>query len=238
MKKHGLEDKTRVINISGTIGSIRRDLIFHAQLTESEYFIFTDCDDTLDRKRVKESVLLLEKFDIVVNDLCVANKEMKVTFPNYLSYRFYDGQILVENDLIDSNMMGLSNTSCSRKVLQVVDYLKQFDVVAFDWLFWSTSLLLKHTAVFTNKTSTKYRVYDNNIAGLPQKLDIKSINFGLNVKRMHYEAMLNNLISVPTIKEKLFNIEELINNKNFNDTIERILNNQVTEYPLWWENIR
>ena len=238
LRKHSLEERTRVLKINGSPASIRRKLTIYAQNTGADYFIFTDCDDVLDENRVEESRSLLEKHDIVVNDLCVTDEELKIKFPHYLSNRIDNGKRFEMLDLVDSNFMGLTNTSCSRKVLQFSSTFKNFEVIAFDWLFWSISLFLNFTAVFTNKTSTKYRVYAGNTAGLPQEVVAENIDFGLKVKQLHYKALLENNISESVFQDKLYQMEEMICNENKACVYEEIIKKKNDHYPFWWENIR
>ena len=238
LRKHSLETRARVLEMNGSPASIRRELTIHAQHTGADYFIFTDCDDVLDENRVEESRSLLERYDIVVNDLCVTDEELTIKFPNYLSNRMNDGKELAILDLVDSNFMGLTNTSCSRKVLQSSSSFTNFDVIAFDWLFWSIALSLNHTAVFTNKTSTKYRVYCGNIAGLPQTVGAESIDFGLRVKHLHYKSLLENNIKKNIFREKLNQIKEMICSENRTCIYEGIIKKENDHYPFWWENIR
>lgn len=238
LRKHSLEARTRVLEMNGSPASIRRKLTIYAQNTEADYFIFTDCDDVLDENRVEESRSLLERYDIVVNDLCVTDEELKIKFPHYLSNRMDDGEKFEMLDLVDSNFMGLTNTSCSRKVLQTSSAFTNFEVIAFDWLFWSIALFLNHTAVFTNKTSSKYRMYGGNLAGLPQKVGAESIDFGLRVKQLHYKALLENNISESVFRDKLYQMEEMICSENRTCVYEEITKKENRHYPFWWENVR
>ena len=238
LRKHSLEERTRVLKINGSPASIRRKLTIYAQNTGADYFIFTDCDDVLDENRVEESRSLLEKHDIVVNDLCVTDEELKIKFPHYLSNRIDNGKRFEMLDLIDLNFMGLTNTSCSRKVLQISSFISNYDVIAFDWLYWSLALSLNYSAVFTCRTSTKYRNYNKNIAGLPQNVNQDSIEFGLRVKRLHYKALSRIDSSNEVFSKRLLQVEEMINYKNKQYIYENMIENMNKYYPLWWENIR
>ena len=238
LKQHSLESRASVIEMNGSPTLIRRELLIHAQEMHPNYFIFTDCDDVLNTNRVEESISLLESYDVVVNDLCVCDENLKITFPNYLSKRIDDGQILSLIDLLDSNFMGLTNTACRKKVLQVCSSITNSSIVAFDWLFWSMALLSDYSAVFTNKTSTKYRVYNCNTAGLPQKLDQNSIDFGLSVKQLHYETLSSIFCSNEAFRNRLFQIEHMIKYNNKKSIYEKMIQSMNEHYPFWWENIR
>jgi glycosyltransferase involved in cell wall biosynthesis len=238
LKKHSLKARVRVIEMNGTPTSIRTNLLVEAQNTEANYFIFSDCDDALQENRVEESRSLMERYDIVVNDLCVTDENLNITFPNYFSKRIDDRKELEMLDLIDLNFMGLTNTSCSRKVLQVSRFISNYDVIAFDWLYWSLALSLNYSAVFTCRTSTKYRTYNKNIAGLPQNVNQDSVEFGLRVKRLHYKALSRIDSSNEVFSKRLLQVEEMINYKNKQYIYENMIENMNKYYPLWWENIR
>jgi glycosyltransferase involved in cell wall biosynthesis len=236
LQKYSL--KTTVYPSSGLHIQNRIDLINIALKAGYEYIIFTDCDDYFSLNRVEESVNLLKNNHIVVNDLDILSDDLKIKQLSYFSNRIDDGKILKTKDILHYNMMGLTNVSVRREVLlKCVDSLKP-DVVALDWILWSHALLNGFKAKFTNNTSTKYRVYSGNIAGLPQELNNLTITSGLSVKIMHYAG----LRSFDAQYLKLFNdfseAKKMSRDPSWLSDYIIALNQEKIEYPLWWENIK
>jgi len=236
LQKYSL--KTTVYPTSGSQIQIRIDLIKFALKAGYEYIIFTDCDDYFSLNRVEECANLLKNNHIVINDLDIVPDDLKSKQLSYFSNRIDDGKILKTKDILHYNMMGLTNVSVRREVLlKCVASLKP-EVVALDWILWTHALLKGFKAKFTNSTSTKYRVYSGNIAGLPQELNNLTVSSGLSVKIMHYAR----LKSFDVEYQKLFNDFSKVKKMSldaswFSDYIIA-LNEQKIEYPMWWENIK
>ncbi|RXJ83099.1 glycosyltransferase family 2 protein [Arcobacter cloacae] len=184
-----------------------------------DILIFGDSDDYFEKNRIEKSLELLNKYDIVVNDLSLFN-ESGVYEKKYISNRL-ENLCEVDFEFIkDKNIFGLSNTGI--KLNGINKIVIPNDLVAVDWYIFSILLLENKKAIFTNETTSFYRQYQQNTIGL-KELNEVSFKNGINVKKKHYEA-LNEIC-------QQFNLElNRLNNVKF-EISSNIKN------PLWWELI-
>jgi hypothetical protein len=229
----------QLFQFTGTPGKVRYELIKIAVNAGYEKIIFTDCDDMLCMNRVEVSSELLERSPIVVNDLNIINEENSVQKNHYFLNRIEEGYIITVDNLLHSNMMGLTNTSATRDVLEkTIKNMKTVNVVAFDWLLWTQALLHGYNAEFTASTTTNYRVYSGNVAGLPQSINRESVLRGVAIKEKHY----GELFSVNEQYSKLYQIFSKANKsamrKNWLKKYIEALQVDELKYPMWWENIK
>ena len=128
-----------------------------------DILIFGDSDDYFSNNRVEKSIELLNKYDIVVNDLSLFDKNC-IYETKYISNRVNNNDIIGFEFIKDKNIFGLSNTAINLKILNKVKFNK--DIVAVDWHLFKSLLLENNQAVFTNETESFYRQYENNTVGL------------------------------------------------------------------------
>jgi glycosyltransferase involved in cell wall biosynthesis len=125
--------------------------------------VFGDCDDYFSNNRVEKSVELLLNYDIVVNDLSLFNED-GVYENRYFSNRI-SNNLEIDYDFIkDKNIFGLSNTAINLKIISIVVF--PVDVEILDWFFYKKLLSLGISSIFTNETETYYRQHKNNLVGL------------------------------------------------------------------------
>lgn len=237
-----IESNSLNIIIKKTQGSpsdIRLSLINYVLEKEYEFIIFTDCDDFFSSNRIEISVSTLSKQEIAVNDLDLVSERGEIRQKNYLSKRLQNGQCIKINDLLHSNMMGLTNTAVRKEVLIECLPVLHSEVIAFDWLLWSSALDANdNEAMFTSETSTQYRIHQDNIAGFPELIDEKILRDGIEIKLSHYK----NLANLGSVYENLYNSFALAKKMSQNSTWlgEYIvaLNENRMKNPLWWENIK
>ncbi len=134
-------------------------------IIEEQYdiLIFGDSDDYFSDNRIEKSISLLDKYDIVVNDLSLFN-DKEVYSEKYISNRIENNSIVEYDFIKDKNIFGLSNTALKIDILDKVEFDDQ--LVAVDWYFYKNLLKSNARAVFTNETETFYRQYANNTIGL------------------------------------------------------------------------
>ncbi len=224
--------------VSGSVSDNRRDLIRKAIVMGYRKIIFTDTDDVFEENRVELMSDLLDSNRVVVNDLDITDINGKTNISRYFSRRFKNCQSITKSTLLEGNMMGLSNTAVRSEVLYESPALKGGNVIAFDWYLWSSVLLSGNEAYFTSETSTKYRVYDDNIAGLPQPLDEINILKGIKVKSEHYEIMSRLDPSYKKMANEYRGIQSKLNNNDWYIKYIDSLKKRAIEIPMWWENIR
>jgi len=228
----------KIINVSGTAADNRRELISLAIEMGYKKVIFTDCDDTFEKNRLEVINQLLENNSVVVNDLDLTNESGMEQEPKYFSQRFNQGDKINMDMICHGNIMGLSNTAVRIDALSEIFALKEGNSIAFDWYLWACVFQSGHSAIFANNTSTKYRIYGNNTAGLPQMIDETSVCKGIEVKRQHYKLMR----TFSSVYDDLYSeFEELSykwKNKAWRSEYICALNHNAIEKHMWWENIR
>jgi hypothetical protein len=134
--------------------------------------------------------------------------------------------------------MGLSNTAVRTEKLINSPALKEGESIAFDWYLWSSLLLDEKSACFTSDTSTKYRIYEQNIAGLPQPLDMKNTLKGVEVKFQHY-ALMSGLSDVyKKLADEFNEVKSKLKNDDWFIQYIEVLKKYAIEAPMWWENIK
>jgi len=128
-----------------------------------DVLIFGDSDDYFSQNRVEKSLELLEKYDIVVNDLSLFNDKSVYT-KRYISNRIKNNTTIKYDFIKDKNIFGLSNTALNIKILEKVSF--KHDLVAVDWFLYKELLKSNNRAIFTNEVETFYRQHEDNILGL------------------------------------------------------------------------
>jgi hypothetical protein len=224
----------RTLDVAKAASGNRRDLINKAIEYGYNKIIFSDSDDELSLNRVNVLNSLLDIYDVVVNDLDTINSSSQLIDSKYLSNRFENGERINSIKLQCGNMMGLTNTAATADALKECIALQRGEALAFDWYLWTTVLLNSREAFFTNKTTTKYRTYANNVAGLPQPININSVRKGLEVKYEHYQLMSKINDSYDTLVTKF---ETQLSDQNILRYISVIEENKI-DFPVWWEQIK
>lgn len=185
-----------------------------------EKVIFADCDDYFEHNRVELSVSLLNKYDIVVNDLHIVNDtELR---KNYFNNRLCEGEELLHSDIIDGNVFGLSNTGI--RLENLFDTSTKCLPIAFDWYFFSRLLLAGWRAIFTSKTATFYRQHDLNTVGMNARINDNG-DFVNQVKKAHFEALSPYDVGY----------ESLLQSLQMGGEKSNISNIKKNEVRFWWE---
>ena len=227
-----------IIDVDSSASSNRRELIRKAMDLGYQKIIFTDCDDISKENRIDIVSNLLNTYHIVLNDLDIINLNGNEGEMMIFSERYGEtGKILLP-DLLTGNMMGLSNTAVKTEILQGCPALISGDPIAFDWYLWSSVLLAGHEAKFTAETSTQYRVYGDNVAGLPQSLNEKTVARGVEVKRQHYGLMAKLDSRYSKLETEFQFVSECLQNKSWRKDYLSALKKYAVENHIWWENIR
>ncbi len=228
----------RSIEVDGSASSNRRALICNAMEMGYDKIIFADCDDTFEENRIEIVSTMLNSDCIVINDLDVVDAGGAEKESRYFSHRFSEHEVIEVDSLRAGNMMGLTNSAVRSEVFQKCPALVSGDSEAFDWYLWSSVLLEGYKARFTSKTSTRYRVYHGNTAGLPQQLDDESLAKGVAVKGRHYELMSKLDEKYSGLADEFRWLNEQIKDRSWCLRYLDALRERGTKYHLWWENIQ
>lgn len=227
----------RILEVSKTVSENRRDLINKSIEYGYSKIIFSDCDDELSFNRVDTLNSLLDSHAVVVNDLDLIDSSNQSIEKKYFSNRFRDGESINVSKLMSGNMMGLTNTAATANALKGCVALQRGEALAFDWYLWTTVLLMTKEAVFTNKTTTKYRTHSNNLAGLPQAINNKNVCKGLEVKYEYYKLMAQIKDGYDELVYEFKNNCNEISDENILKYIFTLQKNKIN-YPLWWEHVK
>lgn len=226
------------IDVDGSISENRRSVIRHALEQGYRRILFTDCDDMLAANRVEASNRLLERFEIVVNDLDLVDGNGIGSQQRYFSRRFGSTASIDEDTIRSGNLMGLSNTAARAEVLRDSPALERGDSIAFDWYLWAACLHQGRAAGFSAETTTRYRIYENNTAGLPQAVDETMVHRGVEVKRQHYRLMSNMATGYDELYREFDAVSSMWPDLQWRDEFVSRLKRRQTEIHMWWENIR
>lgn len=189
LKRHYKQFGFPVIEIrcSGSPGFIRERVLSYVKSKGYVNLIFCDGDDFIAENRVEVCQSYLKKYSLVVNDLTLVSESERIVSDGYLSGRFLNAQVLGYPDMLDKNIFGFTNTairvSCLKKNMTFSKSL-----IAIDWNLFARLLLSGAKAVFTNETTTFYRVHKDNMAGLGRD-DERSILKALAVKLAQYKDL-------------------------------------------------
>ena len=224
--------------ISGTPGEIRHKLIHSVLNAGYEFIVFSDCDDFYSRNRLEICVNLLDRSHIIVNDLDIVSENGETQQHCYFSNRLDEGRLIEFRDLLNCNMMGFTNTATRREVLSDCLPFLDINAIAFDWLLWTYALWKGNSAKFTSLTSSKYRVYPGNIAGIPQKINKEQVLRGISVKSSHHREFVTISKEHQDMYDSFSKVEKDSQDIVWlNDYILALKENEI-ETPMWWENIR
>jgi hypothetical protein len=92
--------------------------------------------------------------------------------------------------ILECNYLGLSNCAINMKRIsrEFVDSLYEGRTEIFDWYLFSRILLNGGKGKRINGTATLYRLYDNNIVGIP-KYTKKALEKEKKIKIEHYQLL-------------------------------------------------
>ena len=210
--------------------------VFGQSLGVDGFTFKRDADDFFAPNRIERAITLLKNWDIVVNDLELIDLHNDIIKPRYISKRIENGKPIFLDFIIDKNIFGLSNTAVRTSILEPVRLNE--NLIAVDWYLFSVLLLHNHTSIFTNETTTYYRQYTSNTAGLTAELTKEGLLKIIKVKSLHYQEMVKfdsryeALISgISSLEQNLYNDE-----RYFDYCLNYIKNNKIS-YPVWWEEI-
>lgn len=231
----GQDLNIRVVDCSGTPAAIREQGIRWMSENGYKLAIFGDSDDYFDHRRVESSISLLDRYDIVVNDVSLVNQSGNLLLGNYFSHRIKHLEEIEPGFVSDCNIFGLSNTAARLSCWAKVECPEE--LIAADWYLFSGALRNGGRAVFDAEGTTFYRQYDENTVGF-KELTREKVLAGVRTKMLHFEALCRNF-QVRCRSGEGFRMlyENIVNSpQNLQDYFELITNRKV-EFPFWWEEI-
>lgn len=223
------------IEFNDTPAKIRELGIKQALSRGYKAIVFGDADDYFAHNRVEVSKTLLERFDIVVNDIELVNARGEQLIKGYLSKRIKNKQVVAPDDIRDSNFMGLSNTAVRTELLEGLEINRE--LIAVDWFIFSVLLKKGSKAVFTSETETFYRQHGGNTIGL-DSMDNKKLKNAIKAKLLHFREMAKYYPEYKMPYNRMKTLEEKLSNEDFlKEYLETTLLRKI-ENPFWWEEIK
>jgi sugar O-acyltransferase (sialic acid O-acetyltransferase NeuD family) len=225
------------LSFGGGVAKNREVLIRYALRNGYEIAVFGDVDDYFSECRVEEAVRLLDKYDVVVNDICPVGRDAvgNGSGQGVFSQRLKNAELSLEF-IKDKNVFGMSNTAVRLQKFKGHEFVLHSSLIAVDWLFFSWLLGLGATAVFSTKAKTFYRQHEANTVGVA-KLSADNLGYWIKVKKIHYKQLV--VLGFGWAQEYLDRLEDLegqfINETYLHEFLHR--NSGDDAQKVWWEII-
>lgn len=229
--------KIEEIIYSGSIAKNREFAINHIRNKKYKYLIFTDADDFFAPNRIAKSLELLQCYDIIINDITTISTKGRKSREHYISKRLENLSIIEGSFILDKNIFGFSNTALR------IDCLKGevvFDenLLAVDWYLYSLLLNQGCKAVFTNETTTFYRLHENNIVGLSDHIDYSNIDKGIDIKCLHYRLLSKLYKDYGNLHNLFMKLKTNMLDDKYKECYLEKMGESTIDNPLWWEGIK
>ncbi|MCO5249196.1 MAG: hypothetical protein M9887_09650 [Chitinophagales bacterium] len=197
------------------------------QRKDIDKIIFQDIDDMASNNRYSCLINLLDKYDLVCNDLIPFTNDKKDRNSGIWKNKIEDLYQFTYKDIRRYNFVGLGNTAIRHSILKDPVNFNE-NVIAYDWfLFYQLMKKSNCRAVFTSECYTLYRQHESNIAGASTILDTNRLPHIFNVKTQHYLALIKTGHS--ELEEDLADLEYK----------KKKINHYKKTYPnkslFWWE---
>lgn len=227
--------KTTVLPFQGTWAEIRVRGIQWLDNNKFDYIIFADADDYSALNRIETVINLLEDYDMVCCDSYLFGDTEDMYVP-FISTRFKDGDLITIKSIHDKNILG---SNVGARIDAIIPVLADMpaDIIAFDWLLFSLSLLRGSTCIFTEKTCCYYRQHSNNIAS-PWNVTNQQIIRGVNVKKKHYAALIGKSTQYKQLSDCFTFLSEKMKDNHFTELYCEAVRKNIPQNPLWWEIIK
>lgn len=223
-----------IVDAKGSPTKIREYAINYIYNLGYENVMFADADDYFASNRVSITSDLLKDYDGVVNDLSLFNCG-SVYKRNLISKHFNNRTLIKENDLLDKNFIGMSNSAVKTKMIYELLPFPD-NIVALDWYLFSIIIDKGARIIFTNDTHTFYRQHDNNQVGF-KSINNKLIKQTIKVKAQHYGLMLKFNKCKYTQRFSKYSILSKDNFSSGETYKEKSLSKDDFTNHLWWESI-
>jgi len=221
---------------SGSPAKIRETAINWVKNQQYDYVLFGDADDYFAENRIEVCVDQLSMYDIVVNDVSLTDVAGVPFSSGYFSNRLANHSTVGVEQVREKNIFGLSNTGVRRKALTEVRF--DSDLVAVDWYFFSTLLLRRKTAIFTNDTTTFYRQHRNNTVGF-RHINEKQVLQAFAVKTKHFQCLSEfdpSFLKLANAYHRTW--KKLKDKPNCLQAYCRQIEQHLDPRPFWWEEAR
>jgi len=198
-----------------------------------EQVIFADSDDLLSENRVEVSLTLLEKADLIANDLNLINQKGELFLEGFWKDRIPNHTEIDASFIRDKNIFGLGNSAAKGSFLKNLNIPETLKVV--DWYIFLNLLTQDHRALFTSDTYTHYRIRPGNLGSFGEVNEL-SVYRCLQVKKQYYGLMATESEYYSDKLASILQIEEQLEDEN---VLRKFVDNRSKEItnPFWWEEV-
>lgn len=226
----------RVMDASGSPASLRKLGIQWLAQEGAEIVVFADADDTFAKDRIEISKKVLERCDVVFNELILFGSKIDSPIP-LLGNRFDEGYKVTPESLRSANCIGMSNSAMRMDISFGLEEIPD-DIVPFDWALFSLIAHSGFNILFTKRTNTNYRQHENNQAS-PLELSDRQILTGVKVKKDHFRFLASHYVEYGALATRFVDLYSQLNaDALFKQQYLLEVRSQSPAYPLWWESIR
>jgi hypothetical protein len=197
-----------------------------------EKIVFCDFDDFFSSNRVRETLKYLDSHDIVCNDLNIYF-DGSVVSESFFSNDLSHNSIIKQQDIVQYNYFGLSNTGIRSDSFSWVDFAPQLEVV--DWYFFSLVMLNGANAIFINSSKTFYRQHNRNIANI-KSFSIEQLKNEIFCKKILYELLAKKDDFYSCLYMKIIDFEKKAINVSSIGELKKLSAGRISN-NAWWSLI-
>jgi hypothetical protein len=226
-----------------TVAEIRMKGIQYALKCDYKYLIFSDIDDFYSKNRIEKSLVDLTGGNFVYNALIPVDDISKLV--NISTGIKFPEQLTSHKNILDYNVVGMSNSAID--LTKFGGFYIPKDIIAVDWWLFTIQLILASRGKYVEEAITFYRQSDDNLLGMNKSLNVDRLEFGLRVKRLHFQHVqkyceMNKYdVANKDYSGKLDEIHELtsmLGNPEFKEHYIKVINNNIDDiYKGWWSEI-
>jgi glycosyltransferase involved in cell wall biosynthesis len=221
----------------GSPAKLRKTGIQWIMESGADAIVFADADDTFAENRVEISCSILDKHDLVFNELILTGQGGVDGTP-MLGTHFREGEVVDSAGIRTANSMGLSNTAIRVKSIPASFKHIPDHLIAFDWAFFALCLHAGLKGIFSSRTATYYRQHGNNLAN-PCSLEEAQILRGVQVKSDHYRFLSRFYEEYLSLADRFGELRAQLQS---DEILRRAYCQAVRKFapvmPLWWEPIK
>lgn len=222
--------KVVLLDVTGSIASVRMQGIERLRREGYEYVIFCDTDDVMGPGRINTVVRALKQSPLVATDFSLINQTGEVTKEHYWATRLPDQHTFSRRELMHYNFAGLGNTACRGDVLKVVELPDE--LIAVDW-FLFYQLLEDQNGLFIHGAEYFYRQHQANTAGVDM-LSVERLKKIAMVKQVHYQHAVKWSPELAPLLERASETDRRLKDDDFAKHVVSRLNARPRHY-FWWE---
>jgi len=222
-----------VVDVDGSPSDIRKQMLLYVKRSGFESVVFGDTDDFFPNNRVEICRLLLKKYSVIVNDLCLVNSEGGIIAPNYWKNRTELTENITLESILHYNFLGLGNTAMRTNSLpSFIEFAK--NLIAVDWYLFTKIFIGSDINVsFTTETFTYYRQHNSNSIGI-KPLTLQAFKKGFEVKLQHYTSLSKESLTFRNLENQFSKHRHKVESMTESD-LKRYVSK--VRHPFWWEEI-